>query len=165
MTKGTSEWHFYQKYPLIPDGLANTLRENNALRSKLQKSIGEKRNLILHKFFIVWETLWRVCRCSMCVCTSVTSGKCWKKWALHSSLIGTGYCSDIIVALILFPLQQCRWSVKFSVNSEVTDLSIYWQKVNHWPKIWDASQSFSLFHNRCRWMDIQKCSLPLVTLS
>lgn len=51
--KGTSEWHFYQKYPLIPDDLANTLRENNALRRKLQKSTGGKRNLILHKFFIV----------------------------------------------------------------------------------------------------------------
>ena len=46
-------WLRYQTYPLIPDDLANTLRENNALRRKLQKSTGGKRNLILHKFFIV----------------------------------------------------------------------------------------------------------------
>lgn len=51
--KGTSERDFYQKYPLIPDDLANTLREDNALRKQLQKALGKKELDLTQIFYCV----------------------------------------------------------------------------------------------------------------
>lgn len=81
--------------------------------------------------------MWYVCACASVKVASVEKSR-------HYTLVSDRrcLCYDSIVALILFPHQQGRWSVKFSVNSEMTDLSIYGQKVNHRPKAWDASQSF-----------------------